>query len=85
MPITLEERVDWLLVYRAVEDQAVGSGRELVWTMVTIVEQAGHAIDVDVVTTSELEARVVVEQAEIASASRRHECGGHLCVSSRSD
>ena len=53
--------------------------------MVTIVEQAGHASDVDVVGTGKFEASVVGEQATVASASRNHECRGHLCVSSRDD
>ena len=35
--------------------------------MVTIVEQAGHANDVDVVETGKFEASVVGEQAEVAS------------------
>ncbi len=81
----MEERVDWLLVYRAIEDHAVGGSGKLVWTMVTIVEQAGHASDVDVVETGKFEASIVGEQAEIASTSGGHECGGHLCMSSGSD
>ena len=74
-----------MLVYRAIEDHAVGGSGEFVWTMVTIVEQAGHASDVDVVEPGKFEARIVGEQAEIASASGGHECRGHLCMSGSSD
>lgn len=61
------------MVCRAVEDDAVGGGGEFIWTVVTIVKQAGHASDVNVVETGELEARIGVEQAEVASTSRSHE------------
>ena len=74
-----------MLVCRAIEDHAVGGSGEFVWTMIAIVEQAGHASDVDVVETGKFEASIGGEQAEIASTSRCHECGGHLCMTSGSD
>lgn len=77
--ITLVEKIFGDLQLGTVEDDRVGGGGELVGTVVTVVEQGGGSVGVDVEEAGILELGVRVQQT-VVGTSRCQEGGSHLGV-----